>query len=127
MIKILVVDDEKVILEEFYELLNEEGYHTFCAERVDEAIVILSENHDISLIVTDLKMPGKSGFDLFKYAKINFTPSIPFIFISGHTENKDDVDFSFIDSHETSAFSFIKKPIDINEFLDLVKLSLTNN
>ena len=59
--KILVVDDEMEILEETSEALTEAGYECLCADNVDDALRILRRDSEIALVVTDLKMPGKTG------------------------------------------------------------------
>ena len=113
--KVLVVDDEKDILEEAAEALTDEGYECFPANNVDDALAILRGDPGIALVVTDLKMPGKTGGDLIKEARAAFERDIEFIIMSGHgspTVKTNGIDID--------AFPFLRKPLDIGEFLEVV-------
>ena len=116
MIKILVVDDERAILDEIDETLTDEGYETFCAERVDEALEVLRNHADINLVVTDLKMPGKSGADLINEARAEFERDITFIIISGHGSPTADT-FGL----DIEQFIFHRKPLDIDQLLESIE------
>ncbi len=120
MTKILVVDDERAILEEMDETLTEEGYEVFCVERVDPALEILRSHADINLVVTDLKIPGKSGADLINEARVEFERDITFIIISGH--GSPSADTFGLDINE---YIFHRKPLDIDEFLESVETTIT--
>ncbi len=80
--KILVIDDEKALLELFHRILTKFGFVVDVAESAEEGI---KKNHTITydLILTDIKMPGMSGNDLLKYVKDNMRQSIPIIAMSG--------------------------------------------
>ena len=58
-VKIIIVDDESVIIEEVSEALTDEGYECLSASSVDDALVIVKNTKDIDIIITDLKMPKK--------------------------------------------------------------------
>lgn len=113
--KVLVVDDEKDILEEAAEALTEEGYECFPANNVDDALAILRRDPEIALVVTDLKMPGKTGGDLIKEVRAAFARDIEFIVMSGH--GSPTVKTNGVDIDE---FPFLRKPLDIGEFLEVV-------
>ncbi len=114
--KVLVVDDEEGILEEAAEALTDEGYECFSASNVNDALAILRNDPGIALVVTDLKMPGKSGGDLIKEARAAFDHDITFIIMSGSPE-KFGLDLN--------KFSVLRKPLDINEFLEAVETALS--
>jgi len=116
MIKILVVDDEQAILDEAFEALTDEGYQAFCAKSVDDALDILRKHTDIGVVVTDLKMPGKTGADLINRAQAEFERDISFIVMSGHGSPTIESD-----GLEIEKFPFLRKPLDIDEFLDAVQ------
>ena len=113
--KVLVVDDEKDILEEAAEALTEEGYECLSADNVDYALAILRDDPEITLVVTDLKMPGKTGGDLIKETRAAFDRDIEFIVMSGH--GSPTVATNGIDIDD---FPFLRKPLDIDEFLEMV-------
>ena len=115
--KVLVVDDEKDILEEAAEALTDEGYECFLASNVNYALAILRDDPGIALVVTDLKMPGKTGGDLIKEARAAFDRDIQFIIMSGHGSPTIKTNGIDID-----AFPFLRKPLDIGEFLKMVEM-----
>lgn len=122
MIKILVVDDERDILDEIDETLTDEGYEAICAERVDAALDALRKHSDINLVVTDLKMPGKTGVNLINEAKAEFERDITFIVMSGH--GSPTIDTNGLDINE---LPFLRKPLDNDLFLETVETALTQN
>ncbi len=113
--KVLVVDDEKQILEEAAEALADEGYECFVADSVDRALEILRREAGITLVVTDLKMPGRTGSDLIKAAQQEFDREITFVIMSGHGSPTVKTNGINIDD-----YTFLRKPLDINEFLDVI-------
>ena len=62
MIKILIVDDEADIIDLLKTCFEAQGYLVLTASNGDEAISKLSQNPD--LILLDVMMPGKSGFEI---------------------------------------------------------------
>ncbi|EPG76030.1 response regulator receiver domain protein [Leptospira fainei serovar Hurstbridge str. BUT 6] len=62
--RILVVEDIHSIREAIKDILTR-NYQVFDAENYDEAVRILSSN-PVDLVITDIRMPGKSGLDLIK-------------------------------------------------------------
>jgi len=120
--KILVVDDEIFILEEISEALDDEGYTAICVDNVDSAIDALTKNPEIRLVVTDLKMPHKSGVDLINDVERNFDRPISFIIISGHGSYSDTMDRDVIER-----FPFLRKPLRIDDMLVEIEKILTDS
>jgi DNA-binding NtrC family response regulator len=114
-IKILVVDDEEIIVEEALETLTDEGYQCFGASGVDAAVELVSTAVGIDLIVTDLKMPKKTGADLIKKVETKWRQQIKFIVMSGHAN--PGVEGSGID---IASYPFLKKPLDVDDLIDTV-------
>lgn len=114
----MVVDDERDILTEVDEALTIEGYETTCVDNVDDALNVLRGNDTVDLIVTDLKMPGKSGLDLINQVRAEFGPGIGFVIISGSPE-------SFGINMEE--FQYLRKPVDIDKLLETVANALAQN
>jgi len=121
MTKVLIVDDERDILEEASEALSEEGYEAICAGGVEDALDALRNHPDIGVVVTDLKMPGKPGGDLIKAARQEFKRPITFIVMSGHGSPRVETDGVDIEK-----FPFLRKPLDIDEFLEAVETAVTS-
>ena len=114
-IKILVVDDEEIIVEEALETLTDEGYQCFGASGVDAAVELVSTAVGIDLIITDLKMPKKTGADLIKTVETKWGQQIKFIVMSGHAS--PGVESNGID---IASYPFLKKPLDIGDLVDTV-------
>ena len=77
--KILIVDDEEMILELMAETITDTGYECFVANNVDAAVEVVKTTPGIVLIVTDLKMPGKTGADLIKIVETECEQEIKFM------------------------------------------------
>ena len=80
--KVLIVDDEPNAIRVLSVILKEDGYHVFEALNVDTAVNILHSN-DIDAVITDLKMPGKDGFQLFNHVTEHY-PHAPIIFLTAY-------------------------------------------
>jgi len=114
---ILLTDDDDAIRESLGELLESFGFKVLTANCVDAAIKVLETNNEIEAMISDLKMPGKSGHDLLKY--LNDTKrTIPLIFLTGYATLD-----SCQEAIRDGAFDYILKPI---ENKDKVILPLTH-
>jgi putative two-component system response regulator len=60
---ILIVDDEEMVRKLLYQKLSSVGYQCQEAESVDQALDKL-RNNPVELVISDIKMPGKSGIEL---------------------------------------------------------------
>jgi CheY-like chemotaxis protein len=79
--RLLVVDDEPDIREVTSAMLAEDGYEVLTARDGQEALEILPQFRP-DLVVTDLRMPRLSGFELLKIMRERF-PRLPVIAVSG--------------------------------------------
>jgi two-component system response regulator HydG len=80
--RVLIVDGEQTALKVLSAILEVEGYLVFQATGVDLAIKVLDEE-DIDAVITEIKMPGKTGFDLFQHLKLQH-PDVPVIFLTAY-------------------------------------------
>ncbi len=104
MKKILLVDDEKSIVNVLSISLRNDGYDVFTAYSGKECLEkFMEETPDI--VITDMKMPGIDGLEVLKRIK-NLNPHTEVIIITGH----GDMD-SAIEALEYGASDFINKPI----------------
>ena len=113
--KTLIVDDEPFTAEEASEGLTEEGYDWIAGNGVDAAGEVRKNNSDIAVIVTDLKMPGKTGADLINEVQKACERDIEFIIMSGSNEDLGP---------DLKKFPFLRKPLDISELIESVKMVL---
>ena len=89
MSKILIIEDDKPILESIEDYLQEEGYECLTATRGTEGINIAKKELP-DIILCDIKMPGLSGHQVLKELRGNTrTSSIPFIFLSALVDQQD--------------------------------------
>ena len=109
---ILVVDDESVIAEELCEFLSSFDYKCEKALSVNEALALIEENLHITLILTDMRMPGRDGAELIQALKEMPGRQFEYLMISGHLDA--DEDLKHINSE---AVTLMRKPIDIDALL----------
>lgn len=114
--KILIVDDEAEITEEISEALADEGYEVSCALSYDQAINALRADPELKIVITDLLMPGKSGFDLMKSAPLEVGRLLTFIVLSGTPEK-----FGNEDSPLANCIRFLRKPVNLDELIEVVE------
>jgi CheY-like chemotaxis protein len=109
-IAILYVDDEDKALKYFRRAL-EPDYKVYTASSVDEALVVLEEHGDqVGVIVTDQRMPGRTGVDLLRQVRRE-RPEIVRLLTTAYAELDDAVDA--VNSGEI--FRYITKPWGLRE------------
>jgi putative two-component system response regulator len=107
---VLVVDDLDANLRALEAVLLDEGYRVLLARNADEALELIDE-HPPDIVVSDIRMPGRDGFDLCRALKSSpSTWLIPVILLTGATEPQDR-----IRAIESGANDFLAKPIDQSE------------
>ena len=116
MYNILVVDDDKEIVESIEIYLNNEGYKVFKAYDGLEALDILMRE-DIHLILMDIMMPKLDGIKAT--IKIRQDKNIPIILVSAKGENTDK-----ILGLNIGADDYITKPFNLLELIARVKSNL---
>lgn len=111
---VLVIDDEESILTSLKFLLGNSGYTVMTAASATEGLKIIKElEHELSVIVTDLFLPGGfDGFDIIQAVKDLGTP-IPIIMITafGNVETA-------VRAMQNGAYTFLTKPVDIKVLLE---------
>ena len=106
MTKLLVIDDERPILEMLKLLLSSEGYDVLMAENGKEGLEIFEkEGGEINLVITDIKMPEIDGLEVLHRIKA-IDKDTEVIVVTGH----GDIDFA-IAALKYGASDFINKPI----------------
>ena len=116
MATILVVEDNRTILENTTELLEMEGYSVITAANGKEgSSKVLKFLPD--LIVSDIWMPEMDGFELLKTLGTHADlKNIPLIFFSARSEKKD-----IKKGIDMGAYDFIVKPSDLSDLLVSIK------
>ena len=112
---ILLIDDEKMILEVGCELLEELGYTVLCALSGPEALDIFQKNSDkIDLVIMDMIMPGMGGGETFdRLRKIN--PEVKVLLSSGYSVNGQATKIL-----RRGCDGFIQKPFNLNQLAEKI-------
>jgi len=114
--KILIVDDEKPIVDILTYNLKKEGYETIEAGNGEDAVTIaLTQEPD--LILLDVMLPKMDGFSVCK--KIRETSNVPILML---TAKEDEVDK--IVGLELGADDYITKPFSVRELVARIKANL---
>ena len=117
---IWVVDDDESIRWVLERGLSENGIEVETFDSANKVIKKL-ETENPSLILTDIKMPGKSGIDLLDEVK-ELRPEIPIIIMTAHSDLK-----SAVESYEHGAWEYLPKPFDIEEAVSMVQRATTKD
>lgn len=114
--KILVVDDEKAISDIIKFNLEKEGYGVITASDGEEAVQAVEKNNP-DLILLDIMMPKKDGFQALKEIRANH--NTPVIMLTAKEEEVDKVL-----GLELGADDYITKPFSMRELIARVKANL---
>lgn len=119
MEKILIIDDNKLILKYLKESIIKMGYEALEAEDGESGLqLIRAENPD--LVITDFQMPGIDGLEvLARIRKSNAT--LPVILLTGF----GDVVLT-IKSIQLGAFDYLEKPVDLNKLKSTIQYALNS-
>ncbi len=119
---ILILDDDKVILECLKCILISEGYNVFISKNIFEAEMILV-NKKIDLLLSDVNVGDEYGFDLANTATA-LNLYLPVIMMTGDINGKD------YRKAKLAGYDYISKPLDIqslcNTIYDLLKEDYLN-
>jgi DNA-binding response OmpR family regulator len=113
--KILIVDDDPFSVNVAQRILSESGFQILTAGTVDEAIELLQFN-DFDLVLSDILMPGKLGFELVEYIKSSDKP-MPVIMMTAGFENAQD---DYIMMAEMLADKAMSKPLHKADLLNAI-------
>jgi DNA-binding NtrC family response regulator len=112
-INVLLVDDEEEFLAFLMPRLDGRGLTTFCAHNAADALKLLND-HQIDVVVLDVKMPGISGLEVLRKTKQTY-PLVEVIMLSGHAT----VDTA-VTGLKLGAFDYVTKPCEISDFLEKI-------
>jgi DNA-binding response OmpR family regulator len=122
MKKILIIEDDSLIIGSIQDLFEYEGYQVFLASNGTEGIAEAKKNLP-DIIVSDIAMPGISGYDVLRQLQSDETTSgIPFIFLTAKVEKSD-----FRLGMELGADDYITKPFKLEELLRAVETRIRKN
>ncbi|MBO5199933.1 MAG: response regulator transcription factor [Clostridia bacterium] len=102
-LKIIIADDERRICELVSDFFTAAGYTALIALDGAEAIRVFEENPDAALIILDIMMPEKDGWQVCR--EIRAVSDIPIIMLSARSE-----DFDMLEGFENGADEYVVKP-----------------
>lgn len=115
--KILLVDDDKLVLNSTRRYLESHGFNVAAAENGAEAVALARESKP-DLVITDAQMKGLDGFTLCKAIKeTEGFGRIPVIIISGSKISEEDI----LDGYNRGADDYILKPFSFPVLLAKLK------
>jgi DNA-binding NtrC family response regulator len=115
---ILIIDDDKIILDSLYEFLSLEGFQTTGAETRKSALARLEEEN-YCLVLTDVNLPDGDGLELLDVIKRNY-PQTVVIVITGY----GTID-SAVKAIKSGAYDYLTKPIIDDELRLAVERAIT--
>ena len=113
---ILIVDDEVVIAEELSEFLTSFDYPCQTAISVDQALEAVGQDEKISMILTDMRMPGRDGSELIQILQDMPDREFEYVMISGHLDADEDLKHINV-----TDVTLMRKPIDIEALMTFLE------
>jgi len=119
MTHLLVIDDDPIILNNLKEILTTVGFQVATANNAEEGLNLIKKKSP-DLILCDVAMPGMDGYKLLeKIQNDTEIDSIPFIFLTGNSDNRD-----VRKGMELGADDYLFKPFSINYLINTINTRL---
>lgn len=115
--KILLVDDDRLVLSTLSSGLSRAGYSVSTAESVNDAEAFLSGGECPDLVILDVCMPGRSGLELAE--RLHSFDHIPFMLLTAYSDQEIVEQAS-----ACGALGYLVKPVDTPQLLPTIKAAL---
>src|ERR1700682_800434 len=106
---VLIVEDEMLLRMRAVDIVENAGFRPLEAVNADEAIAILESRSDISLLFTDIQMPGSMDGMKLAHAVHDRWPSIKIILVSGQVQPTE--------SERPADSRFFGKPLSVQQMI----------
>jgi len=117
--RILIIDDEELIIKTLSKLLEREKFEVLIAKDGQDAMAIVEEEN-FDLIIADIRMPGINGIETVKniqnILKSKKLEKAPVIFITGYADEKMEKE-----AKSLAPIDYIYKPFDMNDLLGKIR------
>lgn len=113
-LQVLIVDDEEELVSALAERLTLRGLEIQVASNGADALRLVRE-HEFTVVVADVKMPGIGGLELTAAIKRD-NPELPVILFTGHS-SVDDAQRGM----EHGASEYVMKPVDIDVLVEKIR------
>jgi two-component sensor histidine kinase/ActR/RegA family two-component response regulator len=110
---VLIVEDEMILRMRAVDIVEDAGFHPIEAVNADEAISILESRSDISLLFTDIQMPGSIDGLMLAHAVHDRWPSIKIILVSGQVKPSE--------LERPAESRFFGKPLAVDQMVNELK------
>lgn len=114
---ILVVEDESIMRESLRDWLTDGGYQVEIAEEGEKALKAIAER-DFSILILDLRLPGKDGLELLREAKEK-QPHLKGIIITAYPSVQ-----TAVEAMKEGAVDYLTKPFDLNRLEESIRRTL---
>jgi DNA-binding NtrC family response regulator len=106
---IIVVEDDEGNRRTLTRALERDGYRVDAFSEADPALEYLRENRDVVLVITDLMLPGKDGFEVLEASR-GIDPEVGLLMVTGHGSVE-----SAVDAMKRGADDYLTKPVHLEE------------
>ncbi len=114
---ILVVDDDAAVCWALEQALSTSGYRVQVVADAASAKRAVRRHHP-DLVITDVRMPGESGFDLLSSLHVDH-PALPVVVSTGYGTME-----TAVEAVQRGAFDYLPKPLDLDRTLEVVRRAL---
>jgi response regulator NasT len=115
--RLLLVDDERLVLATLAQSLTIAGYSVITAESVDDAEAVLASGDRPDMVILDVNMPGRGGLELAK--RLRSLDHVPFILLTAYSDPE------IVDQAATcGALGYLVKPVDTPQLMSAIKAAL---
>lgn len=111
--RVLVVDDDRLVLATVTQGLTDAGYEVIDADNGDDAI-LLAREHRPELALLDIRMPGMTGFDVAETLREKY--GIPFMFLSAFADEQ-----TLATVRSLGALAYLVKPLEVGQIVPAVE------
>lgn len=116
--RLLLVDDDRLVLSTLANGLLKAGYGVKTAESAEEAEMLLTSGEDPDLAILDIRMSGQDG--LFLARRLQELDHIPFMMLSAYSDQ------AMIDqASQFGALGYLVKPLDIPQLIPGIEAALS--
>ena len=112
---ILLVDDEKAFIDTMAKRLEKRQLNISKVYSGEEALEKIKNNPETEVVILDIMMPGIDGIETLRQLKKDH-PLLEVIILTGHGRVA-----SYKEAEKLGAFSYLEKPYDIDELIEVIK------
>jgi DNA-binding NtrC family response regulator len=105
---ILVIDDEKSLVDLLTVVFKNEGYAVKQAQSAEQGLAVL-DSDEVDLVITDIKLPGSDGMEVLRRVRAK-RPDVPVVMITAYGSVQQAVD-----ALKAGALDYVVKPFDVEE------------